>query len=442
MLRALVALGALLAAGALAPAAGGAVAPVSWCGTDRQLDRLPDLSGGPQVHVVYAIPADGADRFGPLASGIATDLAEIDAWWRREDPAKAPRFDLFAFPGCGSRFGRVDLAFARLQQPASSFAGLAGRFERITSALAAPPFGLAAESKKYLVFYDGPVDVPEQAGRVCGTASGDPTSGGAGSYAVIFLQAGCEAEIGNDAGNAFVAAHELLHALGALPRGAPNACPGDDGHPCDSSLDVLWPRLTQSALAGVRLDVGRDDYYGHSGGWFDLQDSRWLLNAAAQLPLTVGVAGQGRVGVGPVDPGCPTGCVVEWDRGIQLTLTAEPAGGTRFAGWSGACAGLARLCRVTMDTAKTATATFREAARVTVRRSGFGSVSSAPGRIGCLRTCSAVFFDGQTVTLRARAASGWRFVRWTGACRGARTTCTLRALARGSVATATFRRRR
>jgi hypothetical protein len=442
MLRALLALGALVAAVVLAAAADAAVAPVSWCGTDRQLERLPDLSGGPQVHVVYAIPADGADRFGSLASGIATDMAEIDAWWRREDPAKAPRFDLFAFPGCGSPLGRIDLAFARLQQPASSYAGLRGRFERLIAALISPPFGLAAESKKYLVFYDGPVDVPDQEGRVCGTASGEPNMGGEGSYAIVYLQAGCESEVGNDAGNALVAAHELLHALGALPRGAPNACPGDDGHPCDSSLDILWPRLTQSALAGVRLDVGRDDYYGHSGGWFDLQDSRWLLNAAAQIPLTVGVSGPGRVAVGPVDPGCASGCVVEWDHGAQLTLTAEPAVGNRFAGWSGACAGRARVCRVTMDAAKTASAAFRDAARVTVRRSGLGSVSSAPGGISCGRTCSSVFLDGQTVTLRARSARGWRFVRWTGACRSVRTTCTLRAVARGSVATATFRRRR
>jgi hypothetical protein len=103
---------------------------------------------------------------------------------------------------------------------------------------------------------------------------------------------------------------------------------------------------------------------------------------------------------------------------------------------------LARAAAEPVDAAKTATATFTQAARVTVRRSGLGSVSSAPGGISCGRTCSAVFFDGQSVTLRARAARGWRFVRWTGACRGARTTCTLRAAARGSVVTATFRRRR
>jgi hypothetical protein len=130
-------------------------------------------------------------------------------------PDRAPRFDLYAFSGCGSRFGRVDPAFARLQQPASGYAGLRGRFERLIAGLISPPFGLAAESKKYLVFYDGPVDVPEEEGRVCGTASGAPNSGGEGSYAIIYLQAGCEAEIGNDAGNALVTAHELLHALGA-----------------------------------------------------------------------------------------------------------------------------------------------------------------------------------------------------------------------------------
>jgi hypothetical protein len=45
------------------------------------------------VHVVYAFPADGADRFATAASQIATDVAAIDAWWRREDPTRTPRFD-------------------------------------------------------------------------------------------------------------------------------------------------------------------------------------------------------------------------------------------------------------------------------------------------------------------------------------------------------------
>ena len=90
----------LAAAAAIAsPPAGAAVEPIRWCGNDRlQTDRAPDRMGGPQIHVVYAIPSDGEDRFDTLASPLATDVAAIAAWWQREDPARAPRFDLFEFP--------------------------------------------------------------------------------------------------------------------------------------------------------------------------------------------------------------------------------------------------------------------------------------------------------------------------------------------------------
>ncbi|MFN2590153.1 MAG: hypothetical protein ABR518_05240 [Actinomycetota bacterium] len=41
-----------------------------------------------------------------------------------------------------------------------------------------------------------------------------------------------------------------------------------------------------------------------------------------------------------------------------MTLTATAASGSTFTGWSGACSGTAATCTVTMDAAKTATATF------------------------------------------------------------------------------------
>src|SRR6267378_3415373 len=53
--------------------------------------------------------------------------------------------------------------------------------------------------------------------------------------------------------NAVVAAHELLHMLGALPLGAPHACPGDDGHPCDDQRDLLWPFLLATSLDSTIL---------------------------------------------------------------------------------------------------------------------------------------------------------------------------------------------
>jgi len=111
----------------LVPTAPAAIAPLRWCGNDlAQSDRAHDRMGGEQIHVIYALPADGPDRFAELASSITTDVAAIDAWWRREDSSRAPRFDLFEFPGCESRFGNLDLSFVRLPDPTSARSGPEG----------------------------------------------------------------------------------------------------------------------------------------------------------------------------------------------------------------------------------------------------------------------------------------------------------------------------
>src|SRR3989442_471162 len=46
-----------------------------------------------------------------------------------------------------------------------------------------------------------------------------------------------------------------------------------------------------------------------------------------------------------------------YDHGTVVTLTANPATGYQFSGWSG-CSGSGNTCSVTMDMAKSVTATF------------------------------------------------------------------------------------
>ena len=92
--------------------------------------------------------------------------------------------------------------------------------------------------------------------------------------------------------------------------------------------------------------------------------------------------------------------------------------GSRFVGWTGACSGRA-TCFVTVDAATNVTATFAAATQtlgVAVR--GKGSVTSAPAGIACRSVCSHAFPGASTVRLVAKAARGYRFAGWTGACRG------------------------
>jgi len=79
--------------------------------------------------------------------------------------------------------------------------------------------------------------------------------------------------------------------------------------------------------------------------------------------LTVTLAGLGAGGVtsSPAGIDCGTTCTATFDATTVVTLTATPAAGSRFAGWSGACTGTAG-CAVTMSDAAAVTATFDDVA--------------------------------------------------------------------------------
>jgi hypothetical protein len=285
-------------------------------------------------------------------------------------------------------------------------------------------FAFSNQHKKYLVYYDGPVEEP----NICGTASGRPNEGP--SFAVVYLRA-CGADpVGEGALWADVAVHELVHALGVVPPGAPNACPGNPGHVCDSDADLMFPSTSGHPLESMFLDVGRNDYYGHSGGWFDAQDSGWLSHLdTPQFALTVstsGSTGPGRIVSDLPGIECPPACSIPWDSGTAVTLAASPGERTRFAGWGGPCTGTGP-CSLAMDAARFVTALFALQVRLTVtvvRRDGFGSVASTPSGLACSDSCTADFDRGQAVRLTAAPDPGSRFVGWGGACTG-RGACVL-----------------
>jgi hypothetical protein len=141
------------------------------------------------------------------------------------------------------------------------------------------------------------------------------------------------------------------------------------------------------------------------------------------LSATKTGTGDGSVSSSPVGIDCGATCSAEFDLGAEVTLTTTPDGTSTFTGWSGACGGTGS-CVVTMDTAKSATATFttftviQYALSVTKIGTGGGSVSSSPVGIDCGATCSEVFDVGTEVTLTATADGTSTFTGWSGACGG------------------------
>ncbi len=160
-----------------------------------------------------------------------------------------------------------------------------------------------------------------------------------------------------------------------------------------------------------------------------------------QLDVTLAGAGTGAVASSPGTINCTTGtCNELFDDATVVTLTATPDANQVFDGWSGAgCSGTG-TCVVTMDAAKSVTATFSVTQRqLSVTMAGTaGTVASSPAGISCTTgTCNANFDHGASVTLTATPGTNQQFDGWTGAGCSGTGTCVVSMTSAQSV-TATF----
>jgi YVTN family beta-propeller protein len=104
--------------------------------------------------------------------------------------------------------------------------------------------------------------------------------------------------------------------------------------------------------------------------------------------------------------------------GTPVTLTATPNSASVFTSWSG-CTPSGNTCSVTMDAAKTVTATFTlKQYTLTVSMAGNGT-----GSVG-LNPPGGTYNHGASVTLTATPATSSLFTSWSG-CAPSGTTCSL-----------------
>lgn len=134
------------------------------------------------------------------------------------------------------------------------------------------------------------------------------------------------------------------------------------------------------------------------------------------LTVTKAGTGSGTVTSSPSGINCGTDCSESYNSGTLVNLTAMPASGSTFAGWSGACSGTG-TCSVTMNTSKSVTATFYPqlfTLTVTQAGSGSGTMTSSPAGISCGTDCSETYNSGTVVNLTAIPATGSAFAGWSG----------------------------
>ncbi len=193
------------------------------------------------------------------------------------------------------------------------------------------------------------------------------------------------------------------------------------GHSCPD--DSVTP-LSASELSALQAE-------------FDALPVRPLLHV-----LKMGT-GSGRVTSDAGGLDCGLECFKTYSKGAAVVLTAAPAPGSTFIGWSGGCSGTAP-CALSMAADMKVYAHFSGGAisgkfplSVTLAGNGSGKVTSSPAGIDCGGDCTKDLAAGTVVTLTAAPSSSSTFTGWAGACGGTGVCVLTMDAAKGVTATFT-----
>lgn len=241
---------------------------------------------------------------------------------------------------------------------------------------------------------------------------------------------------GRSATAVFTATHQFSLTKSGTGSGRILSTDGRIDCGTDCSADYLHGEtfgLLASPAAGSVFAGWTGDCSGPTGVCaIDMDKSRQVTAVFTatkyQLSVTKTGTGTGTVSSSPPQISCGATCSADFSKDTTVTLTATPGNNSILGSWSGACAGSALTCDVTMSQAKTVNAHFVGTAfELSVTKSGTGSgvVRSRTAGIECGTDCHETYPDGITVTLDVEPDSGSVFEGWGGACASTATSCQL-----------------
>jgi hypothetical protein len=149
-----------------------------------------------------------------------------------------------------------------------------------------------------------------------------------------------------------------------------------------------------------------------------------VIFSPKQYGLVINIAGTGTGSVTKTVAGQPTD-ESTFSHGTVVILTANASAESNFAGWSGGCSGIQNTCSVTMDGARSVTATFTPriyTLSITTAGDGEGTFSKT---VGGQLTNNTSFAHGTVVTISPTPLNSSDFVGWGGDCGGAMNTCAI-----------------
>jgi hypothetical protein len=126
------------------------------------------------------------------------------------------------------------------------------------------------------------------------------------------------------------------------------------------------------------------------------------FSGAPALTIQMAGGGNGRVTSSPGGIDCGGTCSANYATGAVVTVTAAPASGSVFSGWSGSCTGNQRTCTLTLNSSATVMAIFDMTAPPGGDGGGSGGGGGGGGAFGWL---SLLALSG--LALRRRTRISW-----------------------------------
>lgn len=289
----------LLALGLVGPVA--SAAAVASGGSVRATADRADDAPGLQIHVIYFVPADGADRRLDTDPRLHASFQDMRVWTEAQTDDLSWRFDTYK--------GTLDITYVRGQSGNNAYVSGGSPLGPISKELKSRGFDQDKTNKRYLVLYDGDTSSTGYCGVADYPVYGASTYTGqangtrlGGAFAVVNTRsvASCRPlDYGSKGRPGFfpaVVLHELTHLEGLVPPGAPRTCresaTGAIGqHVCTlgpasiqdpdvalldpESRDLMFPGAARP-LHELSLDLGHDDYAGSSTATLNFEDSGFL----------------------------------------------------------------------------------------------------------------------------------------------------------------------